>query len=252
MLIHSQGISKFIAFFDECGDHSLEKIDPDFPIFILSTVIVERESYISTITPAVTRLKMKYWDHEGINLHSREIRKKHGPFNILEAKDVREAFIEDISSLMEELPYTLFLTAIDKNKHKHRYGTEAWNPYEFSLSLTFERILCFMKQNGEAHLPVIAESRGENEDRDLEAAFYRLMSKGTGFMGPEKFRDLICPILFQKKRKNICGLQLADLCAYPAARHILNPEKKNRAFDVVKKKIFCAENGRVNGWKVFP
>ena len=26
--------SRFIAFFDECGDHSLEKIDRDFPLFV--------------------------------------------------------------------------------------------------------------------------------------------------------------------------------------------------------------------------
>ena len=28
--------SKFIAFFDECGDHSMEKIDKDFPLFVLA------------------------------------------------------------------------------------------------------------------------------------------------------------------------------------------------------------------------
>jgi hypothetical protein len=29
--------SRFIAFFDECGDHSLTKIDSDFPLFVLAT-----------------------------------------------------------------------------------------------------------------------------------------------------------------------------------------------------------------------
>jgi hypothetical protein len=33
--------SRFIAFFDECGDHSLSKIDKDFPLFLLSTVFVK-------------------------------------------------------------------------------------------------------------------------------------------------------------------------------------------------------------------
>ena len=39
--------SRFIAFFDECGDHSLTKIDPDFPLFLLALVVVEREVYLN-------------------------------------------------------------------------------------------------------------------------------------------------------------------------------------------------------------
>ena len=41
--------SRFIAFFDECGDHSLTKIDEDFPLFLLCTVVVEREESIFTV-----------------------------------------------------------------------------------------------------------------------------------------------------------------------------------------------------------
>lgn len=31
------GTSRFVAFFDECGDHSLAKIDRDFPLFLLAS-----------------------------------------------------------------------------------------------------------------------------------------------------------------------------------------------------------------------
>ena len=74
--------SRFIAFFDECGDHSLTKIDKDFPLFVLSTIIVERQAYAQTIIPALAGFKLRYFAHEGINLHSREIRKADGPFTI--------------------------------------------------------------------------------------------------------------------------------------------------------------------------
>jgi hypothetical protein len=37
--------SRFIAFFDECGDHSLAKIDTDFPVFVLALVVIERKTY---------------------------------------------------------------------------------------------------------------------------------------------------------------------------------------------------------------
>ena len=66
-----QGSSRFLAFFDECGDHSLTVIDRDFPLFLLATVIVEREDYVEEIMPRMNRLKLAHWDHEGVNLHSR-------------------------------------------------------------------------------------------------------------------------------------------------------------------------------------
>jgi hypothetical protein len=40
------GESRFLAFFDECGDHSMEKIDKDFPLFVLALVVVE--SFLET------------------------------------------------------------------------------------------------------------------------------------------------------------------------------------------------------------
>ena len=46
--------SRFIASFDECGDHSLEKIDRDFPLFVLSTIIIAKAAYVETIVPALT------------------------------------------------------------------------------------------------------------------------------------------------------------------------------------------------------
>ena len=46
--------SRFIAFFDECGDHSLDKIDVDFPLFVLSTVLIERADYINIVVPELT------------------------------------------------------------------------------------------------------------------------------------------------------------------------------------------------------
>ena len=99
--------SRFIAFFDECGDHSLTKIDPDFPLFVLAMVVVQREAYQDEILPKMNAFKLRYWNHEGINLHSRDIRLAQGPFSILLNAQVRTQFMSEISELMETLPFTL-------------------------------------------------------------------------------------------------------------------------------------------------
>jgi len=245
-----QGQSRFIAFLDECGDHSMEKIDRDFPLFVLAVVIVERRAYIEKIVPRLNRFKLNYWDHEGINLHSRDIRKAEGPFCLLQNRARRDRFLTELTTLMEELPYTLFVVGIHKQRYREHYGVHPRNPYKLALIFAFERIYHFLKQREEKHLPVIAEARGKNEDRDLSVAFYKLLAEGSDFIEHERFNSLYCPLSFENKKKNICGLQLADLCAYPSARHILRPDQPNRAFETIEKHIY--DGGSVRGWKIFP
>jgi hypothetical protein len=245
-----QGSSRFIAFFDECGDHSLTVIDQDFPLFLLATVVVERAAYVQEIVPRVTRLKLDYWDHEGVNLHSRDIRKAEGPFSILQRQERRQGFMADLTSMMEELPFTLFVTAIRKEALKERYSSRAKNPYELAVTYTFERIVHFLEQHEEIHLPVVAESRGRGEDRNLEVAFYRMFAEGTQFVGPDRLSRLRCPLLFENKLRNICGVQLADLCAHPCARHVLKPAQPSRAYEIASRHLYSCDH--VTGWKVFP
>ena len=242
--------SRFIAFFDECGDHSLSKIDKDFPLFLLCTVIVEREAYAKQIIPALAEFKLRYFAHEGINLHSREIRKAEGPFGILLNENVRLKFLGELSALIAKLPFTLFITAIHKTAYAQRYGDGAKNPYDVALEYSFERILHFLEEQKESQLPVIAEARGQQEDDALRASFYRLMTQGTYYNSAERFQKLVCPISFRRKQDNICGIQVADLCAHPTARHLLKPDVANQAFEVVKPHIYVS--GCINGLKVHP
>lgn len=242
--------SRFIAFFDECGDHSLEKIDRDFPWFVLSTVVVERSVYQEEVVPALGRLKMRFWNHEGVNLHSREIRKALGDFAFMQVPQKRAVVLTAMTEMMKDLPFTLFITAIHKQAHKERYGISASNPYDLALTYTFERLVHFLDGENETHLPVTAEARGKNEDNELEAAFYRLMTQGTRFVPAERFQRLNCPIAFRRKTDNIAGLQIADLCAHPAARRVLKPEQPNQAWEIVVNRVY--QRGSVTGWKIFP
>ena len=250
--VHQAGkaSSRFLAFFDECGDHSLEKIDQDFPLFVLALVVVEREIYQNQVLPELNRFKLRYWNHEGINLHSRDIRLATGPFSMLLNPTIRPKFIEELTAILDKLPFTLFISAVRKQTHVERYGKNATNPYDLSLEFTMERLIHFLESNGETHLPIIAEARGKREDNALEQAFYRLMARGTSFQPADQFKKFDCPLTFQSKKTNIAGIQLADLCAHPCARHILNPAKENRAFEIAKKHLYS--NGNVAGWKVFP
>jgi hypothetical protein len=244
------GESRFLGFLDECGDHSMDKIDKDFPLFVLALVVFERKDYAEKLIPALGALKLKYWIHEGINLHSREIRKQIGPFVFLHHPEKRTQFIQDINQLVESIPFTLLLTGIRKQQHLERYGSKATNPYELALEFTLERVWPLLLGEQETKLPIVAEARGKQEDHSLELALLRILSSGTRFVEPRHFKALDFPLVFRSKRDNIAGIQVADLCAYPCARHILDSKKANPAFEIVRKHIYGGTPH--GGWKVFP
>jgi len=244
------GISKYIGFLDECGDHSLTKIDNDFPLFVLAMVIIERKVYVEKLIPAITELKLRYWNHEGINLHSRDIRKALGPFSFLMIREKRTPFLNEVSSILRDHAFSLFITGIHKGKHLDLYKDKAKNPYDLALEFTLERVAHFLGTNGEKDLPIVAEARGKKEDESLERVFYRIMATGTFYNSADIFKNLNCPLVFRSKRDNIAGIQIADLCAHPCARHILSPSTKNQAYDIVMKHLYNKDS--VSGWKVFP
>ena len=244
------GTSRFIAFIDECGDHSLEKIDRDFPLFLLASIVVERSVYIDQIIPAMGALKMQYWNHEGVNLHSREIRKALGPFSFMQVPDIRLRFLEQLTTLMADLPFMLFVAGIRKDCHVHKYGKDATNPYSLALEFALEQIVNFLDKMGEMELPCVVEGRGRKEDEQLQRVFHKLMTPDTGEHPRSLFSNLSCSLVFRSKRDNIAGIQLADLCAHPCARHILRPEQVNRAYDIAQNHIY--KEGDACGWKIFP
>jgi hypothetical protein len=65
----------YIVYVDESGDHGLDKIDPEYPIFVLAFCIFKKMDYISDIVPAIQKFKFRYWGHDAVVIHEHEIRK---------------------------------------------------------------------------------------------------------------------------------------------------------------------------------
>lgn len=183
-----------MAFMDECGDHSMERIDKDFPLFVLATVVMEREVYVKSLIPALAQFKLRYWNHEGINLHSRDIRKALGPFSLLMNPLVRSGFLNSITTIARETPFALFISGIRKDEHAEGCGKQTADPYDLALEFTMERVAHFLKGEMDTELPIIAEARGRREDNALERVFYRIMR--TGLNLNQRTCSRICRVLW--------------------------------------------------------
>jgi hypothetical protein len=105
--------SDSIVYVDESGDHGLSKIDPGYPVFVLSFCIFEKHAYRTSVVPAFIDLKFKHFGHDMVVLHEREIRKLLGDFRVLADRERRRAFVADLSMAIDEADFTI-VSAVDQ------------------------------------------------------------------------------------------------------------------------------------------
>lgn len=241
---------KYIAYFDESGDHGLTAIDPAFPAFVLCGCVYGIDDYLKIEAPAFSTMKFDTFGHDAVVMHSREIRKRLGPFKILQDDKVRKKFLGEIASFFKASKTTIIAAAIDKERHKNQY-THPVDPYDIALIFCLERLYGYLSDRNEVDtaMACIFEQRGEEEDRRLAKTF-RAACAGANQWG-KKFPF---EIIFANKQQNMPGLQIADLAAYPIARHVIDPDAVNPAFKVISPLFRRSGNGKIIGWglKVFP
>mgnify|MGYP005752939721 CR=1 FL=1 len=241
--------SDYIVFVDESGDHSLESINNEWPLFVLSFCIFPIAAYSNTVTPAIRKLKFDFFGHDLVVLHEHDIRKKKGAFSQLN-KEAREAFLERLTGIMDDAEMTMIAVVIDKQRHRSRY-TQPAHPYHLAMQFGLERVADFLSIQGQRdrETSIVCEARGAREDAALELEFRRVCDGANRNRKPYPFQLVIAD-----KKTNSEGLQLADLTARPAGLSVLRPGQPNRAWDVIQKKLFASRSGCVagNGMKVFP
>ena len=212
-------LGEYVVYVDESGDHGLAQINPEFP-------------------------------HDMVVLHEREIRKALAPFGLLLDAQVRADFMDRLTGVVQSAPFIVVASAIRKNEFKERRGT-ALNPYNVALEYGLERVFFQLQDRGQVgrKTAVIFESRGSNEDHQLELEFRRITdaTKVNGMAQTLEF-----PIA--NKQVNSSRLQLADMVARPIALKIMRPKQPNRAWDMIEPKTAKSAQGVVTGYglKVYP
>lgn len=245
---------RFSFFLDETGDHGLNYVDNNFPLFLLCGCLI-REDHLKLLEDKISALKLKFFKTVNVILHSRDIRKCEGAFQILFDLSIKADFYKDLNAILQENEYLIIGSGINKKEHIKKYGKGAKDPYSLALSFVIERLVfCLDKVDKNAEVAIFVEERGKKEDQMLLSHFNSTMDRGTYFVTPDRLKRKITKFGFHSKRANIAGIQIADLCAYPLARSILNPNEPYVPFQVIKNKIYSNDKGEYEGWglKVFP
>lgn len=246
--------SKYIVYVDESGDHSLQSIDENYPIFVLAFCVFHKRHYSEVVVPALEKFKFNHFGHDQIVLHENEIRRRKNAFRILNNRKLQTHFVEQLTEIIEFSNFILITATIDKREIKRLNPEE--NAYHIALGMCMESLTDFLseKEQQDKKTHIVVECRGNKEDNELELEFRRICDGNNRLK-----QDLPYEIIFSDKKVMSSGLQLADLVARPIGLHTLKPEQPNRAFDVLKEKFFCdggrdklGKNFKGVGMKIYP
>lgn len=247
--------SKYIVYVDESGDHSLQSIDQQYPLFVLAFCVFHKRHYSERVVSALEKFKFNYFGHDQVILHENEIRKEKGVFNIFRGRDERLQFLNELTDIIEKSNFILVSCVIDKRALCKRGELDS-NPYHLALGFCLETLFEFLqeKHQHQKKTHVVVECRGKKEDNELELEFRRICDGNNRLGLPLPFE-----IMFSDKKAMSSGLQLADLVARPIGLNLLRPEQENRAFEVLKRKFYC-DGGRKHvgrgyegvGMKIYP
>ncbi|MDP0492027.1 MAG: DUF3800 domain-containing protein [Verrucomicrobiota bacterium JB023] len=220
--------SDYVVYVDESGHASPDR-DPNFPCFVLAFCLFQKSSYLRQIVPALQSLKFRFFGHDMVVFHEREIRKALDDFAILKSRKIRDEFHQDLGSLLQAADFSILHHTILKDGRHVPEDNLYHLAAQSCLEGLYEKLVELNQQKGRTH--VVFEMRGKAEDRLLELEFRRICDGDNKHQRVYPFSPV-----FASKKCNSTGLQIADLVARPIGLHALKPEQVNRAYDILATK----------------
>jgi hypothetical protein len=233
-MIQTETERKYYLFLDESGDHSLDKIDPQYPMFVLGGVLIHAADY-NSIDARWKQMKLELFGRDDIVIHTADLTRNKNGFEKMKDKAFRDTVYAEFNAIMAELPYQIIGCAVRKDDHLDRYGVSAIDPYHLSLNVIVERAYFAVGKMGRLH--IIAESRESTLDRMLEVIFLELKISGTHYISAKELNALGIEMHIRQKSKNISGLQMADLVVTPIGRKVLG-KKLHGDWHVIESKLY--------------
>ena len=240
-----------IMFLDESGDHSLDKIDKSYPVFVLAGCIFDLDNYTKIVEQEINKFKIKYFRKTNVILRSYDIRKQKGEFKLLINTKKRNEFMDDLSQILSVLDYKIIAAAIKKENLKNQY-IDPHSPYHLCFRFILERAVMFLGRSKE-QLIFRIESRETHNDQKLAEEYEKFRNTDHHLFSTTEIQNKFLDLSFNQKSQNIAGMQIADLIAYPIGRWVIDQKKENKSFEIVKRKIH-QKNGEIlnYGLKIFP
>jgi len=224
-----------ILYLDESGDHSLDKIDPKYPVFVLGGVIINGVAARKAIDRELSQFKQQFFGRDDLILHTADIVRARNGFESLTDSTARRDFTHALNALLRKLDFQVVACVIKKDQHRSLYGASAIDPYLLSLRVLVERFCQEIGHSRDGGM-IYAERRLPELDRSLEKAWMEIQKSGTPYKRGSEITNRIVDLSLKEKQSNIGGLQLADLVVSPIGRMVIGKEPQED-WEIVRSKF---------------
>lgn len=233
-----------VLFLDESGDHNLSIIDPQYPVFVLGGIIVDKDYAEHQLPVALDEFKRRIFGRTDIILHTADIVRNKNGFGKLKDTAFRNHFYTELNKLMRDLAYSVVACVVHKDRHLSKYGVAALDPYLLSLDILVERFFLDLDSDGGI---IVAEKRDPTLDRQLDLAWLNLKIQGTRYVQASDIEERILGLALRAKQDNVAGLQFADLVVSPIGRKALGKPTKED-WRIVREKMRRSRSGKIEGY----
>ena len=151
--------SNFIVYVDESGDHGMQKVDQNYPIFVLAFCIFYKRHYSEKVVPAIEKFKFNRFGHDIVILHERDIRKETAPFKFTNEAEKNE-FIDQLGEIIEKSNFILISCVIRKEALGEKEA-ESDNPYHLALAFCLETLHEFLCEKIKKGRRLLSSSKAE-------------------------------------------------------------------------------------------
>lgn len=221
--------------------------------FTLTGVLIDLKDF-NSFRDAIVELKSRYWidgkyNGERVVFHSKDIRKKQGPFN---PKIINyDEFLKELNEILLVHQYKIYSINVDKYSHDAHYVTP-YPVYELSVEYILER-LCYELNKKNKKGIILFESRGKKEDKGVLHKINTILEKGNDYHKPLLFKR-IDGVYFNRKstsdkQKSYWPLELADILSYRIHRFVKSSEK-DQLFKSIETKFSEYPNHDGKGLKI--
>lgn len=241
-----------ILFLDESGDHNLTLLDPQCPLFVLTGCVIAEDYYSHTFNELFFNFKEEMFSRKSIVLRYADYTRNQNGFEQMKVKKFRDKFYVGLNTIIKNTEFILLSLIVNKLKYKAKYGASIVDPYRFSLEVIIEMFVKLLEESKEKGI-IVAESRGQQLDNELNLTFMDFKIRGTKHLRPEEIANKIDAFNIRNKWENISGLQLVDSLATPIGRSYCLKENHYIDYSVIKNKFKrIGYNNKVSGLIIVP
>ena len=260
---------KYVMFIDETGIPDIKTKDQPFTltgVIFENKYAIDENQRVSKLTQEINQYKMACFNRLDLPLHLDHIsRGKKGYTNI--PRQQRENFYLNLPNFLSGLDFKIISVTIDKDKLE-KYYEPSKDPYVIAFTHLLKTFYTFIGSSKVETARIICESRDDNQNLQVQKAFFDVFNNGTIHLNIETHREKIKGFVIAKKDDSMykSGLEIADLVCNPLSRVRrglieANPKcmnnygNENKIFKAIKDKIYTAtdlEDIRNWGFKKIP